>query len=438
MALIETMPTKAFFVDMLVRDILLERAILDLVDNSVDGAKRQRPGTPTDYSGLGVEIVLGANSFMISDNCGGFDIDTAANYAFRFGRARGAATTPFSVGQFGVGMKRALFKFGSHFTVSSKTATESWRVDVPVDVWEAKEDWHFEFESAQRDLTIAVAERGTTIVVDKLRPEVATKLGSEHFQRTVAEIIRTHQRQFLAAGLTISLNGLHLVHTDLKMAVGDVAPGIDEFEDAQEGKKTIRVRIVCGAGDSKPTDAGWYVVCNGRVVLAADRTDVTGWGRVAEQSEEIPKYHNQYARFRGIVYFDCEDAGRLPWNTTKDGVDADSPAWRNALEKMLVLARAVINFLNEVDREVEQHGRDGPMQRALASSPRQDVDLLVGTKAFRTPDPQRYTAPPRTRITYSKENDKIEYLKEALGVYSAKAVGERTFDDAYREQKGEQ
>ena len=37
-------PTKAFFVDMITRDIALEQAVLDLVDNSVDAASRDRKG----------------------------------------------------------------------------------------------------------------------------------------------------------------------------------------------------------------------------------------------------------------------------------------------------------------------------------------------------------------------------------------------------------
>jgi hypothetical protein len=36
---IDAEPTKAFFIDMLTRDIPLDQAILDLVDNCVDGAK---------------------------------------------------------------------------------------------------------------------------------------------------------------------------------------------------------------------------------------------------------------------------------------------------------------------------------------------------------------------------------------------------------------
>lgn len=35
-------PTKEFFVNMLVRDIQLKQAVIELIDNSIDGAKRIR------------------------------------------------------------------------------------------------------------------------------------------------------------------------------------------------------------------------------------------------------------------------------------------------------------------------------------------------------------------------------------------------------------
>jgi hypothetical protein len=316
---IETMPTKAFFVDMLVRDIQLERAILDLVDNCIDGAKRLRSASPMKFNGLTAVIETSADQFTISDNCGGFDVATASQYAFRFGRPAGAGKTPYSIGQFGVGMKRALFKFGHWFRVTSATATERWSIEVDVSKWEEEPEWNFKFKSVDLHIRVPDEERGTTITVKQLRPEVAVKFGSSHFHRMVSETIRTHQRQFIAAGFGLTFNALSLTATDINLRDGEVSPSVEEFEDVRDGEKTVKVRIVAGAEDSNPTAAGWYVVCNGRVVLAADRSELTGWGHVAEQGKEIPKYHNQYARFRGVAYFDSEDAGRLPWNTTKDG-----------------------------------------------------------------------------------------------------------------------
>ena len=36
-------PTKEFFISMLTRDVDIKAAILELIDNSIDGAKRLRP-----------------------------------------------------------------------------------------------------------------------------------------------------------------------------------------------------------------------------------------------------------------------------------------------------------------------------------------------------------------------------------------------------------
>ncbi len=77
-------PTKSFFISMLIKDIQLTRAILDLVDNSVDGARRLRPDG--DYEGLWIHITASQELFEIEDNCGGIPVDLARNYAFRFGR----------------------------------------------------------------------------------------------------------------------------------------------------------------------------------------------------------------------------------------------------------------------------------------------------------------------------------------------------------------
>jgi DNA topoisomerase VI subunit B len=135
---ISAAPTKAFFIDMLTRDISLEQAVLDLVDNSVDGARRF--GAFADRS---VRISFNDSRFRILDNCGGFGRAAARDYAFRFGRPLEAVETPNSIGQFGIGMKRVLFKFGRRFRVRSATADEQWAIDVDVERWERTEDWHF-------------------------------------------------------------------------------------------------------------------------------------------------------------------------------------------------------------------------------------------------------------------------------------------------------
>ena len=72
---IDAMPTKELFIDMLTRDIALIPAIIDLVDNSADGAKKDNgEGTLNDYW---VRVAISPKEFKVSDNCGGISVETA-------------------------------------------------------------------------------------------------------------------------------------------------------------------------------------------------------------------------------------------------------------------------------------------------------------------------------------------------------------------------
>src|SRR5437762_11337005 len=86
-------PAKSFFVTMLTRDIDLQDAILDLLDNCVDGAIRSRSKEMADkdsLKGFWAKIKLGEKKFVIEDNCGGIPWKLAKNYAFCMGPSASA------------------------------------------------------------------------------------------------------------------------------------------------------------------------------------------------------------------------------------------------------------------------------------------------------------------------------------------------------------
>jgi hypothetical protein len=106
-------PTKQFFVRMLTRDIELHDAILDLLDNCVDGVLRSNQSDKASkrpYEGFKATIKMAPGHFVIEDNCGGIPIEVATKYAFAMGRPTGSETAdvPASVGMYGIGMKRAI------------------------------------------------------------------------------------------------------------------------------------------------------------------------------------------------------------------------------------------------------------------------------------------------------------------------------------------
>ena len=149
-------PTKKFFIEMITRDISIEDAIIDLLDNSIDGANRINPN---DYRGLTISISINESEFIIEDNCGGFSLETAQKYAFRFGRPEDAPITNNTIGRFGIGMKRSLFKIGKNFEVETQNEKDHFKVDVDVEKWSKQQqnvidaqgnqitidDWNFQY-----------------------------------------------------------------------------------------------------------------------------------------------------------------------------------------------------------------------------------------------------------------------------------------------------
>ena len=289
---VDASPTKEFFVEMLTRDVRMVMAILDLIDNCIDGALRLR-GDDSLF-GLEVRIAYGQDSFAISDNCGGIPLDLALNHAFRFGKLAGAPRVEHSVGRFGVGMKRALFKLGRNFSVVTTTDKEQYTISVDVAEWLSVSDWTFPVVNMSRNNPLTSADAtGTTISVSNLTEEATHWTRVPYNETNLKTAISRRHQHHIDRGIAISLNGVTVPTSTLQFLVSDspvLRPAYRAY--VRDG---VNVRLLAGVGRSSPPEAGWYVYCNGRMVLDADRSRTTGWG----EPDMVPRFHNQYARFRG-------------------------------------------------------------------------------------------------------------------------------------------
>jgi len=201
-SIINAAPTKDLFISMLIRDVTLRDAIGDLLDNCIDGALRLRPNG--NYTGLKVEIELDTvnGHFKINDNCGGIPVDIARTHAFRFGRSQlKGQNTKHSVGVFGIGMKRALFKLGKKFHIESVSSNSSFEMDVDVAKWKDLkvddiESWQFVFGKYEegRKEEFPEAARFTKITVTDLNDDVIQSFKTD---QDMDELIKELEREHL-------------------------------------------------------------------------------------------------------------------------------------------------------------------------------------------------------------------------------------------------
>lgn len=432
-------PTKSFFIKMITRDISIKDAIIDLLDNSIDGASRI---SPKDFEGLFIKIEISGDEFVVIDNCGGFSLETAKKYAFRFGRPDNAPESTGSIGRFGIGMKRALFKIGKNFEVESKTNDDHFEVNVNVEEWSKREkkvkqgkdetevtieDWDFRYNiinDDNRNLNL----NGTYVKVTNLYKEVADLFSEESFLNSLEEEIERLLNFSLEKNIHISLNGKKLSSKNIQIFNDQSKPFFYEGE-----KDGVRFKVIAGLGEvGNPDLSGWYIYCNDRLVVEGDKSEITGWG-----TPGIRKWHIDFVMFRGVVFMDSEETFKLPLTTTKKGIDATSDVYKSVSRYMKEAMTSVIPFLSQVTKL----GNEANDYRKLLGENENKISVVeMKTSEFKDEIKNARFSPPELdseKISQKKDTVRIAYdVKKKLAntvklhsnSKSYKEVGETTFE----------
>lgn len=358
-------PTKGFFINMLTRDIELNDAILDLLDNCLDGVVRIRAkeGRERDskdfYSGFAARIIVSKDSFIIEDNCGGIPLDIAKDKAFRMGRDENAPRDESAtVGIYGIGMKRAIFKIGKSATVKSVTPSDSFVVTIPKD-WESQTEWKFPIQMIDRNDTDV---NGTRIEIRDINEAIGKQWSEEgHLESYISELISHIKKSYsliIERGFIVEVNGQTIEGEPVSFVWSEDDKGIKPYIYRYKNDG-VSVRVSVGFYAPPPTvdesdsmaeksprrasaDAGWTVICNDRVVLYNNKDHLTGWGE-----NGVPRYHTQFIGIRGIAEFISKEPEKLPMTTTKRGVDLASPLYALVKKKMCEGLKIFTNFTND-------------------------------------------------------------------------------------------
>lgn len=422
----EAQPSKAFFIDMLTRDLTLSDCILDLVDNSIDTLIAKTGLDVSDHLFAGtkatkvkalIEITFTPSKFKIKDNCGGISIKDAEHKVFLLGNPMREKENT-GLGVFGIGLKRAVFKIGKQISIISHTKFEQFKIVIDVDAWKKHDEWNFPFTYANKK---SFPSGETTIEVSTLNPTVPEQFSSTTFKSILTEKTSRAYALFRKAGLKITINN------------AESAAEIPELAETKN-LRTVRhllkkdgVEILIMAGLSPVSDRtprGWYIFLNGRMVLDADKTERTGWG-----VDSQPAFHSKYNHFLGYVYFRSKDVQKLPWTTTKEGINLESMIYQTALAEMRLLSRPVLDFLNDLYPDVKEQSEP---EHALFNQAKPVAPQTVASRSntvFKA-NVVKESDDALVSIQYKRPKKKIRKIKEFLGKSSMSAyrVGEYTFD----------
>jgi len=478
----KTSPSKSFFVDMLTRDIELKDALLDLLDNCMDGVVRQRssqsdkPITEKPFAGYHAHISIDKGVFRIEDNCGGIPLEVARERAFAIGRSSAFKSTEAdgaTVGMYGIGMKRAIFKMGRNATVESRS-DEHFLVTIDDD-WLSNEEWEELPIQTNKTDTFQLVENGTRIEVTKLRPEVSSKFDDDTFIDEFRKEVSRHYALIVEKGFDVLIGRPKEVENGeaetqvsaedfLLLDSGDNEDVVIKpifYEGTVEGVKfeifagltappLDKEQIDEGIADTKSSykvnKSGWTVACNDRIVVWRDRTLVTGWGTAG-----VPAYHNQFSPVAGLVLLYADDPNLLPLTTTKRGIDLSSKAYQIILDLMRTATKELTSFTNRYKNAdsrgpIFEKARLQPLkslqkERAAAVEAGQTKTLrkagVQGTVERLVKYPEMKKTSSKKRISYLVEKTEIKEVERFLGMEDADAkdVGRETFDRSLKDAR---
>ncbi|MFC4726903.1 ATP-binding protein [Coralloluteibacterium thermophilus] len=425
-------PEKRLFISLLTRDIPLIAAFLDLIDNSINAtvephSSRLRSadqylelfGDSTITPQVDINISLSPDKVEITDTAGGICAKTAKEHVFKFGRGNEPSSGTDRLSVYGIGLKRALFKLGNKIVMRSDHVEGGFELKLDVAKWAKTSEERWTFNITPRK-PVPPEKTGTSIVVTELYDEVTRRLEDGVFESQLRESIAKTYAYYLAKFVRINVGKTSIEGINLELSGNHASESFD-FDG-------VSCAITAGigvpqAGAFRDKSAGWFVFCNGRAVVSADKSPLTGWG-----GNGLPIFQPKHRPFLGTVFFVSDDPERLPWTTTKSAINEDSSVWQATKRQMAVLGRVVISFLDGryTDEGTEIPSRD--LQEAMGPSKVTPLSVAAGKqkKSFKAPEK---VSQPSVRIQYDALVEDIRKIAKHLkrpGM-SGSDVGRHTF-----------
>jgi len=402
---------KRFFIEMFTRDISLEDCVLDLIDNSIDSYLLKHSISISqlifgpDANGVGremgnVDVTCSERQIKVVDTCGGIPRKRAIEDVFCFGHDEENQQAG-KLGAYGIGMKRALFKIGNKFHIVSQTAKEGFDVSLKLDEWAKSKDWKIPITFI--DGTGSETKAGTSITITELHEEVVLRIKEGGVPKNILDDAATTYPYFLGQCVQLRVDGVDVAPRPIPFGESDgvVRAAREKFE--QNGVKVTLAASVA-PGQRTTEQAGWYILCNGRVVVDANKNELTGWGA------ELASFQPKYRSFVGLASFESEDPLRLPWSTTKRDLNRESTVFIRARALMATMSKPILTFLNS------QYPSEPTIEAA---------DIRSAVESVREVSFREIASKPAAGFSYTppkKREKKVEWVRFSASIASLDKV----------------
>ena len=316
-------------------DLDFRMALFEIIDNSIDAWRKAQTGTK-----LMIHIYADRpnNSLMYTDNAGGVKENNISEL-FTLGD-NGSKTSQETIGEFGVGIKRALFFMAKRFVLESRAQQETgFKTELDVNSYFDDENWEMSYISGTN-----LDEGFTRITFSEMNFTMSEKLERD-LRKNIAE---TYAYTLTGKG-EIFINDTPVTFYKFESwakfedPYGDYSPENVRFK-IDSGGAQIEVTVKIGLMESfaQTGEYGFYIYCNDRLAIRAGKTPELGFN-----DSEFHYPHARFARFRCELFINGPGS-LMPWNSTKSGLNFDNPIIKKILPDIKKLAYHYLKFSSKI------------------------------------------------------------------------------------------
>lgn len=332
----------------LTQDITTLEALYDLVDNAIDAARnhilqndfeQDDSGLPANYHGYKVHIRVDKNSVRILDNCFGIDEETLTNTALYTAANSNHA---YGIGYYGLGLKRALLKMGSKFSLAVDNGQSIFKCHFGSDNIGGNKD-----RKIYANEYISRGRLKSLFSVSNLKDEIKNDLHNPSWFGNAVRGFSLRYSIYISKGFEIIIH--NITTGSLERIKGTVPTlrydalllpqrelvNIDGVEVTIESGIHREYTFPKESNYSRSTNNrlteqfGIYFVCNDRIIVAASTAKEHGWSA---------KWHSEYNGFVCWVRFISKEPNKLPWNTSKTALRVDSSLFITVRDRLKPIA----------------------------------------------------------------------------------------------------
>ena len=316
-------------------DLDFRMALFEIIDNSIDAWRKAQTGTK-----LMIHIYADRehDSLIYTDNAGGVKENNIAEL-FTLGD-NGSKTSQETIGEFGVGLKRALFFMAKRFVLETRAPGETgFKTDLKVDSYFNDENWEMSYVP------------GTDL------DEGFTRITFLEMNFTLSDKVERELRKSIAETYAYSLTNNGEIFINDTSVTFYKFDSWARFEEPYDEYSPKNIRFKTGSGNAsveftvkiglmetfaQTGDYGFYIYCNDRLAIRAGKTPELGFN-----DSEFHYPHARFARFRCEIFINGPGS-LMPWNSTKSGLNFDNPLLKQILPDIKKVAYHYLKFSSKI------------------------------------------------------------------------------------------